>query len=135
MKRLLLLVLLLTLSCPICSANLLSSAAIQQAEKFVSLIDNHSLKKAHESTSDLLRLSEPEDEWIIERELTEKLLGTVLDRKLASVKVRDHYLGLPDGDYMIVYFEARTERKAKAAEVLLLVKDVDNWSVCSYMLK
>jgi hypothetical protein len=51
------------------------------------------------------------------------------------MKARSSYLGLPDGDYLIIYYEARTERKAKAAEVLLLSRNADLWSVCSYRLK
>jgi hypothetical protein len=136
MKRLSLLVIfIISLSVSICSANIFPSQAIQQAEQFTSLIDNRNYHDAYQSSSDLLRLSTIESEWIFERGRSDKLVGHVLERKLVAVKARDSYPSLPDGDYLIVYYEARTEHKAKAAEVLLLSKNADRWAVCGYRLK
>ena len=135
MKRLLLLVIIFSLSCSVSVANLFSSQAISKAEQFISLIDKQEYKEAYLSGSELLRLSSPENEWIVERTRSDKLLGHVLKRKLVTVKVRDTYPGLPDGDYLVVYYEAQTMLKAKAAEVLLVAKNVDRWEVCSYRLK
>lgn len=135
MKRLSLFSILFVLSCSICSANFSSSQALSKAEQFVSLVDGGEYRTAYLSSSELLRLSTPEDEWIVERRLSERLLGHVLERKLVSLKARDTYPGLPDGDYLVVYFEAQTEFKVKAAEVLLLCKSADRWEVCSYRLK
>ena len=135
MKRLYLFTILFVLSCSICSANLFSSEAIHQAEQFSSLIDNGDYQAAYQSSSVLLHISLSEQEWNIERDRTEKLLGRVLERKLVSIKSRDSYPGLPDGNYLIVYYEAKTERKSKAAEVLLLSRYANRWEVCGYKMR
>lgn len=135
MKHFILIVVLFILSCSICSANFSFSQAIHQAEQFISLVDNQDYQAAYNSASDIFKISTLEQGWIVERGRSDELLGHVLDRQLISVKARDSYPGLPDGDYLLVYFETRTERKAKAAEVLLLTKESDRWAVCSYRLK
>ena len=135
MKRLLLLVIIFSLSSSISVANLFPSQAISKAEQFISLIDKQEYQTAYLSSSELLRLSFPENEWIVDRTHSDKLLGHVLKRKLVTVKVRATYPGLPDGQYMVVYYEVQTKLKAKAAEVLLVARNVDRWEVCSYRLK
>ena len=135
MKKVILFAVITCLSASTTTASLFPSDAIQEAERFVSLIDNQEYQTAYQATSNLLRLTTTEDEWIDNREVSAALLGEVLERELVSVKERDHYPGLPDGDYLIVYFEARTELKKAAAEVLLLTKDVHQWAICKYRLK
>lgn len=135
MKHLLLLAVALSLSCSICSGDLFPSQAVTQAEQFVLLIDNRDYQSAYKTGSEFLRLLTSERDWTVERRNSEKLLGRILERKLISLKARGTYPGLPDGDYLIVYYEARTEKKAKAAEVLLLGHSGEHWQVCSYQLK
>lgn len=135
MKRLLLLVIIFSLSSSISIANLFPSQAISKAEQFISLIDKQDYQAAYLSGSELLKLYFTENEWIIDRARSDKLLGHVLKRKLVTVKARDTYPGLPDGQYMVVYYESQTKLKAKAAEVLLVARNFDRWEVCSYRLK
>jgi hypothetical protein len=135
MKRLSIAAILFVLSCFICSASLLPSQALNQAEQFIALIDNQEYKTAFNNSSLLLQTLTSRQEWIAERGRSVELLGSVQDSKLVAIKARSSYPGLPDGDYLIVYYEARTERKEKAAEVLLLSKNANLWSVCSYRLK
>ena len=135
MKRLLLFAILLVLSCSICSANTFSAQAISTTEQFVSMVDKREYHTAYKNSSELLRLLSSEDEWFAERRRSESLLGSVLNRKLISVKSQDTYPGLPDGNYLVVYYEVQTMLKAKAAEVLLLKKSSNLWEVCTYRLK
>ena len=135
MNRVLCLIVISVLFSSISLAGDLESEALQQAEQFVSQIDNQDYHAAYNATSELFQLSSSEREWISGREITVKILGPVHDRRLVSVKARDSYPGLPDGDYVIVYYEAQTEKKTKAAEVVLLSYIADNWQACKYSLK
>ncbi len=128
----------LCLSCLLnftCSAETFSSQAIAIAETFSTTIDAQNYQAAYQSGSKLLHLTSPEDQWISETERTREVLGTALQRKLKAVKSISTYPGLPDGEYMLVYFETKMERKEKAAEVLLVAQINGAWEVCSYHLK
>jgi hypothetical protein len=126
---------LLSLFGSICLADNFPTQAISAAEQFTRLVDKKDYDSAYQASSDLLKMVDAESGWIKERELSARLLGSVQERKLVSIRARDTYPGLPDGDYLLIYFEARTERKEKAAEVLLVNLTDDVWRVCSYRLK
>jgi len=126
---------LLSLFSSTCFADNFPTQAISAAEQFISLIDKKDYDSAYKVSSDLLKMIDAESEWIKERELSVLLLGTVQERKLVSIQARDSYPSLPDDEYLLIYFEARTERKEKAAEVLLVNLAGDAWQVCSYLLK
>ncbi|SEA38939.1 Protein of unknown function [Desulfuromusa kysingii] len=119
----------------VCLAGNFPSQAVKAAEKFTQLLDNKEYRSAYSASSALLKMVDTEPEWVKERELSGLLLGTVQDRKLVSIHARDTYPGLPDDEYLVIYFEARTQRKAKAAEVLLVSLAGEAWQVCSYHLK
>lgn len=119
----------------VCLADNFPAQAISAAEQFTRLVDKKDYDSAYKAGSDLLQMVDAESEWIKERELSALLLGNVQERKLVSIRARDAYPGLPDGEYLLIYFEARTERKEKAAEVLLVNLTGGVWRVCSYHLK
>jgi len=121
MKHLVSLIIISVLFSSLSLAGDFESEALQQAEQFVSQIDNQDYHTAYNATSELFQLSSSEKKWIDGRKITEKILGPIYDRRLVSMKARESYPGLPDGDYMIVYYEARTERKTKATEILLAI--------------
>ena len=118
-----------------CLADNFPTQAITAAEQFISLIDKKDYDSAYKVSSDLLKMIDTESEWIKERKLSVLLLGAVQERKLVSIRARETYPGLPDDEYLLIYFEARTERKEKAAEVLLVNLAGDVWRVCSYRMK
>ncbi len=119
----------------ICLASNFPSQAIIAAEQFIAQLDNHKYLAAYKDASDLLHLSISEPDWLEKRERSGLLLGAVQGRKLVSIRARDTYPGFPDGDYLVVYFEAQTQRKQKAAEVVLVKLIANSWQVCSYRLK
>lgn len=135
MNRFFLFTIVFLLSFSTSPASTLSSEALNQAEQFTTMIDKRDYLPAYEGSSNLLHISTPLRKWVSVRKQRLKLLGTVLERKLVTLKARDSYPGLPDGDYLIIYFEARTEKKEKAAEVLLLKETEDGWKICSYSIR
>ena len=118
-----------------CSAETFSSQAIAIAETFSATIDAQNYQAAYQSGSKFLHLTAPESQWVSETERTREILGSTQQRKLIAVKSISTYPGLPDGEYMLVFFETKMENKAKAAEVLLMAQIDGAWKVCSYHLK
>lgn len=111
------------------------SQAIVAAENFAGFIDQEEYSTAYENASEFFQITLSKEDWIKQRQQTNFLVGGVQERKLVSVRSRTAYPRLPDGDYLVVYFEAQTEYKEKAAEVMLVKLDGDSWQVCSYRLK
>jgi hypothetical protein len=128
-------VILLSLFSSVCFSSNFPAQAISAAEQFTELLDRKDYGSAYKASSDLLKMMDEKSDWIKERELSGLLLGAVQERKLVSIRARDAYPGLPDDEYLVIYFEARTERKEKAAEVLLVNLAGEVWQVCSYRLK
>ena len=130
------LVLFISLSfCSLSSAELLSSAALSTAETFVTTIDNGDYTTAYAQASSSLKIQTEPQQWIKEQKVVIQLLGHVNHRKLMSIRARDSYPGLPDGNYLLVCYQAQTEHKDKAVEVLLLQEQGGQWQVCRYTIK
>ncbi len=109
--------------------------AIATAEAFVTTIDNDSYQAAYMSGSELLRLATDENDWIESTELSRKMFGPVLERNIKAARTVTNYPGLPDGNYLLIYYEVRAERKKKAAEMVLVEQTNTAWAVCFYSIR
>jgi hypothetical protein len=117
------------------NAEYFSSEALVQAEAYVAVIDSGDFEQAYRKASRYLQLTQPIEEWLREQNRTRQLLGAVLERQLKTIRARDAYPGLPDGDYLIVCYEARTGFKQEAIEVLLLKQEAGEWLICKYSIR
>lgn len=118
-----------------CASTSLSSEALSSTEAFLSQIDSKNYQAAYQDSSSYLKTYSPLLDWSAQIEQTKALLGDVKSRKLVSLRSRDSYPGLPDGHFLIVYYETQTEYKAKATEVTLLHLNSEHWQVCKYTMK
>jgi hypothetical protein len=117
------------------SANLLSADAVTAAEHFARMIDSGNSSGAYSQASPLLRLTQNEQEFVADIERAHLLLGPVQQRQLTALRSIGIYPRFPDGDYLIVQFEARTRHKNKAAEVILLRHQDGAWLVADYSIR
>ena len=111
------------------------SEAIITAENFIKTLDNENLEQAYDNAAPLLQVLNPKEEWINTIHIRKDLMGPALSRTVKAVKKTSVYSGLPDGHYVLVYFETIMENKAKAAEVVLSCQEAGSWQVCSYSIK
>lgn len=116
-------------------ANLLSHDAVAAAEHFAQVIDSGNSVTAYNQASPLLRVTQDEQEFKDDIERTHRLLGPVQQRKLTAIRSIGIYPRFPDGDYLIIQFEARTQYKNKAAEVILLRQEDGAWLVADYSIR
>ncbi len=116
-------------------ATILPQQASLKAEAFAQLIDQRQFEIAYQSSSPLMQLIFDQQDWIIQTQRLQQLLGPVQQRTLKAVRVVSTFPQLPDGDYLVVQYEARTELKNHAAEIILLKKQEAGWEVCSYSIR
>ena len=116
-------------------ANLLSQDAVAAAEHFARIIASGNSNTAYTQASPLLRLAQDEQEFATAIERAHQLLGPVQQRQLTALRTIGIYPRFPDGDYLIVQFEARTMHKDKAAEVMLLRHQDGVWLVADYSIR
>jgi len=135
MRKLLLgLCLLLLLSAP-SLADDIDDQALSSALSFATTINDGNFQAAYWMGSPLLQLMTPEQAWIDHADRVQRTLGKVLERKLIRLRTASNPADFPDDNYRMIYFESRSERKAKAAEVILLHQVDDLWRVCEYTLR
>lgn len=117
------------------TATLLSTDAEHVSAFFVRQIEVGDFEQAYDQASPLLRLANERHQWMTMMERSQAILGKVKERTLTAVRSVTTFPNLPDGDYRLVQYTARTEHKAQAKEILLLKKDSGLWQVCDYSIR
>lgn len=135
MKKILVGVSLLLLLCVPGLASEPKDLAFEAAETFAMLIDEGNFQAAYWSGSPLLHLANIEEVWLDKVARKQQIMGKTLQRNLKRVRAVTSPADLPDDDYRIILFDTRTERKAKAAEVLILHRVDGIWRVCDYSIR
>ena len=118
-----------------CLADNVDEHALTAAGSFAALIDDNNFQAAYWSGSPLLQRANVEQQWIDLTERSKLVLGKVLTRSLKRIRAATSPPFLPDDDYRIILFEAQTEYKAKAAEIILAHQVDGSWKVCSYSIR
>ncbi len=117
-------------------AGLLPTEALQAATSFCRKIDQAEFDAAYNSASPLLRLAQERGDFTNSVRKSQQLLGAVQQRTLSAVRSVTTFPHLPDGDYLVVQFTARTPLKQEAREVLLLKQEADgSWQVSDYAIR
>jgi hypothetical protein len=63
-------------------------------------------------------------------------LGALQDRRLAGAEYTSTLPGAPDGEYVVIQFQAKYANKASAVETLTPMKDSDGvWRVSGYFIR
>ena len=117
------------------SDELLSETAVAKAREFARMIDSGKIETAYTNASELLQLSQDQLTWDNNIKRSQTLLGPVEKRTLVAVRSVQTFPHLPDGDYLIVQFEAKTTHKSQAAEVILMQQQGSHWLVADYSIR
>ena len=117
------------------SAELLSETAVAKAREFAGMIDSGKAEAAYTNASELLQLSQDQLTWDNNIKRSQTLLGPVEKRTLVAVRSVQTFPHLPDGDYLIVQFNAQTVHKSQAAEVILMHQEGGDWLVADYSIR
>ena len=112
------------------------NAAVAAAEKWLEVIDAGEYGKARMEASELFRASVGSDQWEQSMREIHKPMGKLLSRKVKTQRYMDQLPGAPDGEYVIIEFDASYENKKETVETVTpMLEKSGEWRVSGYYIK
>jgi len=125
-------ILLLPISALAISAD--DQAARDAAVHWLDLLDSHQYGQAFDAQPARIRTSSNREHFIKWMQGRRAPLGRTRNRSFLKVVHTHTLIGAPDGDYQQMGFKSSFERKARAAEMVVVTKETGHWQVSGYRL-
>jgi len=110
--------------------------AVSSAEQWLKLVDGGKYGASWDAAAALLRKAVAKDAFVKNLQAAQKPLGKVKSRKMMSAKFETSMPGAPDGQYVVIQFQAVFENKKQALETVTPMKCEDGkWRVSGYYIK
>lgn len=136
MKRLLAGILVAVLASGICFAASPEKKAEIAAKNWLKLVDGKNYAKSYDDAALFFKAMVKKDDWVSTLSNLRSMLRGVESRKLISKKYETKMPGAPDGEYVILVYKTRFEKKADAREVIVPMLDRDGrWRVSGYHIQ
>jgi len=103
------------------------------AGQWLKLIDDGKYGDSWDYGSQTFKFTIKRDEWIKAEEKLRQPLGRLVSRKLVEQRTAKNPKGLPQGDYMVLYFKSSFSNRPEANELVTMVRESDGkWRVLTY---
>jgi len=114
-----------------------TSEAMGVANQWLVLVDSGRGRDAYGAAAESFRKGiEEQLKWEVAVDNVRNTLGGVVGRKLRSAHYTRTLPGAPDGEYVLIYFDTRFEKKALATELVTCEREKDGiWRVGGYWVK
>jgi hypothetical protein len=110
--------------------------AIVAAEKWLALVDAGRYGESWEAAARLFKGAVDRETWSRQVGAARGPLGALKSRRVKSTEYRTTVPGGPDGEYVVITFEASYAKKASAIETVTPMKDPDGaWRVSGYYIR
>jgi hypothetical protein len=111
-------------------------AATAVADAWLKLVDERKYDESWTQASELLKKASSQADFAKQVGPTRDMLGKLDSRKVKSTQYATSLPGAPDGEYVVIQYEASFEKKASAIETVTPMKDPDGaWRVSGYFIK
>jgi len=111
-------------------------AATAAAEKWLGLVDKGEYAASWKDAASYFRSRVTEQKWAQMAQGVRAPLGKLETRKLANEAYRTALPGAPDGQYVVMQFDASFAKKQSAVETVTTVLDKDGqWRVVGYYIR
>ena len=111
-------------------------AARRVAEAWLQLVDSGQYGLSWDEASALFKGAIGRDQWINSVTGVRRPLGALKDRKLQSATRTRTLPGAPDGDYVVIQYEASFANKQRAVETVTPMREADGqWRVGGYYVR
>ena len=112
------------------------TAAIDAAKAWLSLVDGEKYAESWEASAQYFKGAVKKEQWLQAMQSGRKPFGKNISRELKSKRYRTALPGAPDGEYVIIQFNASFENKKVALETITPMLDKDGlWRVSGYYMK
>ena len=111
-------------------------AAQAAAEAWLSLVDAGNASQSWTEAATLFKKRVDQQRWETALSATRAPLGKMVSRTLKSASYAKSLPGGPDGEYVVIKFDATFENKQSAIETVTPMKEPDGrWRVSGYFIK
>lgn len=111
------------------------SAAIEAAEEWLALVDAGQFETSWERAASLFRSSVSAEKWAMSVSTVRRPFGELISRELLSANSMTSLPGAPDGQYVVIRYRAKFEKKRAAIETVTPMLDDGDWKVSGYYVK
>ena len=110
--------------------------AQRAATAWLALTDGGKYAESWDSAAALFKAAITKPDWEKALKSARSPLGALKSRKLKSATFARSLPGAPDGEYVVIQFDARFESKAAAIETITPMHEKDgSWRVSGYYIK
>ena len=110
--------------------------AIDSAEYWLALIDSGNYGESWDEAAGIFKKAITKEKWVEAVENVRSNVGKYLKREIISATYTKTLPGAPDGEYVVIQFNAKFEKKEKSTETITPMKDSDGkWHVSGYYIK
>ena len=111
-------------------------AAVAAADAWMKLVDEGKYDEGWTQASELLKKAAPQAEFAKSVGAARDPLGDLVSRKVKSTQYATSLPGAPDGEYVVIQYDASYAKKKSAVETVTPMKDADgSWRVSGYYIK
>jgi hypothetical protein len=127
---------LIMLSKPLFATQDKEKTAIEATEAWLSLVDEGWYLRSWSEGATYFKNAVSQGQWMQSMAAFRKPLGKTLSRKLTSARYTTTLPGAPDGEYVVIQYQASFENKLSAIETVTPMLDEDgSWKVSGYYIK
>jgi hypothetical protein len=110
--------------------------AVKAAEDWLELVDRGEYEESWNEAATFFKAAVTVEQWQQAMNAVRKPLGDKKSRTLSSADYTTSMPGAPDGEYVVILFDASFSNKKTAVETVTPMKDEDGvWRVSGYFIK
>jgi hypothetical protein len=110
--------------------------AFQAAEIWLQLIDQEMYEESWNEAASIFKSAVTAEQWQQQVKAARAVFGEFGARELKGTEYMSSMPGAPDGDYVVIQFNALFANKEAAVETVTPMKDPDGvWRVAGYYIK
>jgi hypothetical protein len=110
-------------------------AATKAAESWLQLVDAGKYEESWEHAATLFKNAITKDEWVKTIKAAREPFGSFVSRTFKGAQYQTSLPGAPDGEYVIIQFDASFEKKKSAVETVTPMLEDGNWKVSGYYIR
>lgn len=110
--------------------------ALEAADRWLALIDRGDAAASWVEAADLFRAAVDEARWVESLRRAQEPLGRPVERKLRSMNYTTELPGAPDGEYVVLEYDTRFQRKRRGTETVVMMKEHgEEWRASGYHVR